>query len=184
MTGGVPNYTDTQLILFDRMVDTAPPNSWLVLIGVYHGFDLRHLTHRAKMTDRNLTVVGVDWGRGSPELADQLPYMDRGNLASAMLSTLITAGVADDVSLILAPSVKAAKLIPDGCCHMVFIDGDHSREGVRADIEAYLPKLRSKSWICGHDWTTFPGVRQAVCEVFGHKNHMALDAPTCWAVQV
>lgn len=184
VTAGIPNYTDTQLVLFNRMVDDAPNSSWLVLVGVYHGFDLRHLAHRAKAADKNLTVVGVDWGRGSPELADQLPHMPHGNLAGAMLATLETAGVADDVLLIIADSRKAAKLVPDGVCHMVFLDGDHSREGVRADIEAWLPKVRPGSYLCGHDWPTFSGVRGAVTDAFGSANHMCLDAPTCWSVQI
>ncbi len=184
VTAGVPNYTDTQLVLFNRMVDSAPPNSWLGIIGVYHGFDLRHLAHRAKSSGKNLTVFGVDWGRGSPEHADQMAELQYGNLASAMLATLVTAGLADYVKLIIAPSVEAAKLIPDGCCHMVFIDGDHSHKAVVDDIEAWLPKLRVGGHLCGHDWTTYPSVRVAVREVFGGKDFMCLDAPTCWEVQV
>lgn len=183
VNGNVPNYCD-YTVLLNRMVDTAPPNSWLVEVGIYHGFSLRHLAHRAKAARNNLTVVGVDWGRGSPEHADQMAALPCGNLAGPMLSTLITGGVADDVMLVLAPSVKAAKLVPDGSCHMVFIDGDHSRAGVLADIEAWLPKIKPGSYICGHDWPTFPGVHGAVCDVFGHKNHMVLDCPSCWAVQI
>ncbi len=184
VTAGVPNYSDTQTVLLNRMVDAAETGDWLVLVGVYHGFDLRHLAHRAKASGKNLTVVGVDWGRGSPEHADQLASMQYGNLASAMLATLTTAGLADYVKLIIAPSVEAAKLVPDGCCAMIFIDGDHSYAGVLADIESWLPKVKRGGFLAGHDWPTYPGVRQAVREVFGAKNHMCLDANTCWAVQV
>lgn len=46
---------------------------------------------------------------------------------------------------------------------MVFIDGEHNYEAVRADIAAWLPKARKL--ICGHD-ISFPGVSQAVFEAF------------------
>lgn len=178
--------------LYSRAVDESPPGSWLVEIGVYHGLSLRHLAHLAKAADKNLTVVGIDWGRGSPEvprgdsihpdtIASEQPC---GNLASPMLSTLITAGVADDAAIILAPSVKAAKFIPDGACHMVFIDACHERDAVAADIRAFLPKVAPGGWMCGHDWFVFPGVRQAVCEAFGYQDHMSRDAGSCWAVQL
>lgn len=177
---------------YSRVVEEANPGDWLIEVGVYHGLSLRHLAHHAKAADKGLTVVGIDWGRGSPEVPPtEAVHPDRvaelascGNLASPMLSTLITAGVADDVLLILAPSVSAAKLIPDGCAGMVFIDAEHTRDAVLADIKAYLPKVRPGGVIAGHDYFVFPGVRQAVHDVFGHKDWMCRDAPSCWEVRL
>lgn len=189
--GNVPGWFD-YADLYNRIVDEAPPNSWLVEVGVYHGLSLRHLAHAAKAADKNLTVVGIDWGRGSPEvptnedihpsrIASQQPC---GNLASPMLSTLITAGVADDTRLILAPSTKAAILIPDGSAYMVFIDACHEREAVLADIRAFVSKVMPGGVICGHDYFVFPGVRQAVHDAFGHKDWMCRDANSCWEVRL
>ncbi len=183
VVASVPGYFDFSH-WYDRMVDTSKNGDWLIEVGVFHGLSLRHLAHRAKMTDRNLTVVGVDWGRGSPEHAAHVAALPHGNLAGAMLSTLVTAGVSDDCALILAPSVSAAKFVPDGSCHMVFIDGDHSKRAVVADIEAWLPKVREGGWISGHDWNSHAGVKAAVAAVFGSKNHMVLDSPSVWAVRV
>lgn len=188
---GIPGYFD-YADLYNRVVDEAPHGAWLVEVGVYHGLSLRHLAHAAKAAAKNLTVVGVDWGRGSPEVPKEMAiHTDNvaklascGNLASPMLSTLITAGVADDCALILAPSVKAAKFVPDGSCHMVFIDADHTRDAVLADLRAWLPKVMKNGWICGHDYFIFPGVRQAVHEVFGHKDWMCRDANSCWEVRI
>lgn len=178
--------------LYNRVVEEAPPNSWLVEVGVYHGLSLRFLAHAAKAEDKNLTVVGVDWGRGSPEVprteaihpdrvAEQQPG---GNLASSMLATLITAGVADDASIILAQSVKAAKFVPDGSCAMVFIDACHLYDDVVADIRAWLPKVMKGGVIAGHDYFGFPGVRNAVHDIFGAKDLMCRDAKSCWEVRL
>ncbi len=47
---------------------------------------------------------------------------------------------------------------------MVFIDGGHGYEEVRADIRAWLPRTRRV--ICGHDFN-WPEVRQAVIDELG-----------------
>ena len=143
----------------------------------------RRAASRGSRADR-LTVVGIDWGRGSGEHAAEMAEIPHGNLAGNMLKTLVTGGVADDCTIILAPSVKAAKFIPDGACYMVFIDGDHSHAGVTADIRAFLPKIMPNGLIAGHDYFSFPGVRSAVHAAFGYQDHMCRDAPSCWEVRL
>jgi hypothetical protein len=73
--------------------------------------------------------------------------------------------------IIRKPSVDAAMEIPDGSLDFVFIDADHSYEGCRADIEAWLPKIKNGGFISGHDYDhpEFPhwGVKRAVDERFG-----------------
>ena len=69
--------------------------------------------------------------------------------------------------MLQAASPAAAALVP-GPVDMVFIDGDHSYEAVRADIAAWRPLARRM--LCGHDLHASgakPGVRQAVEEAFG-----------------
>lgn len=69
-------------------------------------------------------------------------------------------------------STEVAHGVPDGSLDMVFLDADHSYEGVRADIEAWLPKVRKGGWIGGHDYGNdepaydFSGVKRAVDEAF------------------
>lgn len=50
----------------------------------------------------------------------------------------------------------------------VFIDADHSYEGVKADIAAWWPMVNPGGWLCGHDYdnTAFEkfGVKRAVDE--------------------
>lgn len=73
--------------------------------------------------------------------------------------------------IIRQPSVEASRAIPDGMLDFVFIDADHTYEGCKADIEAWLPKIRKGGFISGHDYENpdFPtwGVKQAVEERFG-----------------
>jgi hypothetical protein len=61
----------------------------------------------------------------------------------------------------------------DGSLDFIYIDAGHSYEEVKADIEAWLTKLKHAphAIIAGHDYNDrqFPGVKQAVDEAFGDK---------------
>ena len=49
---------------------------------------------------------------------------------------------------------------------MIFVDGDHTYQGVKKDIEALSGSLASGGYICFHDYcSSFPGVIQAVDEM-------------------
>lgn len=52
---------------------------------------------------------------------------------------------------------------------MVFIDGDHSREGVISDIVKAISILKPNGMLCGHDYnhTHWPDTAQAVNELLG-----------------
>jgi predicted O-methyltransferase YrrM len=47
----------------------------------------------------------------------------------------------------------------------IFVDGDHSYEGVMADLEAWLPKLKPKAWLVLHDIGWAEGVNRAIKEI-------------------
>lgn len=84
----------------------------------------------------------------------------------------------DRARILQARSLDAAHDIPDGSLDFVFLDADHSETGVRADIEAWLPKLKPNGMIAGHDFgqgDNFPG--------FGVDNAVnAFIAKTGWTL--
>ncbi len=49
-------------------------------------------------------------------------------------------------------SVDVAERVPDGSLDFVYIDANHSREAVLADLEAWVPKVRSGGIVSGHDY--------------------------------
>lgn len=71
-------------------------------------------------------------------------------------------------------SVNAAECIDDISLDFVFIDGDHSYEGVKKDISAWLPKIKKDGYIIGHD-IHFDGVKRAVTELLGYNYQIADD---------
>lgn len=76
--------------------------------------------------------------------------------------------------IVRKPSVEAALDIQDKSLDFVFIDADHSYEGCKADIRAWLPKIKNDGILCGHDYknTDYPcfGVDKAVDEFSQHAN--------------
>jgi hypothetical protein len=59
---------------------------------------------------------------------------------------------------------------------IVYVDGEHSYEAVKKDIELYLPK--TKLFIAGHDYwlKKFPGVVRAVNETVGQPDKVFKDS--------
>lgn len=51
---------------------------------------------------------------------------------------------------------------------LLFIDGDHSFEGVLKDILTWLPRVKSGSNILFHDYDSHTGVTEAVDVFIGH----------------
>jgi hypothetical protein len=49
-------------------------------------------------------------------------------------------------------SVEAAAQIPDGSLDFVYLDGNHARSFVDADLVAWVPKVRSGGIVAGHDY--------------------------------
>ncbi len=172
------------------VVESAPPGSTLVEIGVFCGLSLIDLAQRAQAANKGLKVVGIDTFQGSPEfytgairLADgQMFTRDHaGNLAAHAMSNLARAKVLDDVTLIVSDSSKAARFFENASVWSVFLDGDHSEVGVSADIAAWMPKLTDYAWMGGHDYADNRfGVGRVVDRLFPNREAMG----NTWRIRV
>lgn len=60
-------------------------------------------------------------------------------------------------------STEAISVIPKQF-DMIFIDGDHSYDGVKKDIDLYFPRLKSGGIITMHDFGWAEGVQQVIKE--------------------
>jgi hypothetical protein len=60
---------------------------------------------------------------------------------------------------------ESASLFEDESVDFVFVDGDHSEEGVSRDIEAWWPKLKKTGIMAGHDYNR-ESVHAAVKKAF------------------
>ena len=133
---------------------------------------------------RNLQWIAVDhWPEGyplHPPSRGLRTAEDQIRIRRSYMSVL--SRFSPRLCLIEKPSVEAARDVDDGSLDIVFIDGDHSYEGCRDDILAWLPKLRKGGWLTGHDYyPAFPGVMRAVDELIDKP---ILGDDFVWMVQV
>lgn len=68
--------------------------------------------------------------------------------------------------ILRGPTTAMAQYVPDESVDLVYIDADHSYEGVKNDIEAWWPKLKKHTGVMAfHDYEMPQyGVKQAVQE--------------------
>jgi hypothetical protein len=139
-------------------------------LGVLHGYTTRHLLHACPA----LRLTAVDtWRHGEPELDPpedvRRTAEDTGCRSYADVDMEAAyRGVLDiqgefprRLSILRMPTAQAAELIPSGSLDMVFIDADHSAEGVERDIRGWAHTLKPTGWLIGHD-ADYPSVASVI----------------------
>lgn len=71
-----------------------------------------------------------------------------------------------------------------GMIDMLFIDGDHSYDGCRADWQAYKPLLKSSGWVAFHDIGWAEGVQRVVAELVLPHVRAQARLPNLWWGQI
>lgn len=93
----------------------------------------------------------------------------------------------DRCELLRLSSLNAADKFQDATFDFIFLDGNHSYEAVKADLEKWYPKVRPNGFIIGDDYSkSFPGLIKAVDEFLGQKNitvNIRPDNKRVWWIQ-
>lgn len=153
-----------------------------VEVGCYLGRSLCSLAEVAREADLDVAIIGVDTargsgpeGRGGTDAHGPAVAHGGGTLAGLLHRNVIACGAADRVQLLISDSVAAAALFADESLAWVHLDARHDYDSVRADIAAWLPKVRRGGWLSGDDYDEWqwPGVVQAVADT--------LDGATGWS---
>jgi len=89
--------------------------------------------------------------------------------------------------IIRETSQDAVKKFEDGYFDFVFIDGDHSYEGVKRDIKLWNPKVKKGGCLIGHDYYHHSGmddVRRAVNELLPNHNVEPRNPQGIWWIKL
>ena len=129
----------------------------------------------------NTIVIAVDpWNNGGDFSTE------RANDADVMVAKnefLLGVSYNKRVVLLEMTSEKAADRVDNHSCDFVFIDACHTYEHVRRDISLWLPKVRAKGILCGHDYNGVGdkrgrfGVKRAVDEAAAEFGYNVLTRP-------
>ena len=136
-----------------------PEGSRFVEVGNFLGRSLCSLGEVAGLSGKGFSLIGVDTCRGSgaegPRGKDYhgaAVLQGGGTFAGLLHKNIIDCGYGDRISLIVADSVTASTFFPDRSIDWVHLDARHDREHMKADIAAWLPKLKADGWLSGDDY--------------------------------
>jgi predicted O-methyltransferase YrrM len=109
------------------------------------------------------TIHAIDHFTGSPEHQPGGTHPDpdiaaHGSTLPAFRANIVRLGLTKLVTAIQSPSVPAAKQWSGGPIRLLFIDGDHSYDASKADLEAWRPHLAPSALVGFHDVGVWEGV--------------------------
>lgn len=130
-------------------------------VGVKEGENLFFIMEHCP----ELKMIGVDaWEQQlSEEDGEDYRSWNMGSMYEGVLKNAERYG--ERLTIMKKFSVDAAKHIEDKSLDFVFIDAQHTYDSLKADIQAWEPKLREGGFMLGHD-IHFPGVLKAVKEIY------------------
>lgn len=184
----VPGYFNFE-ILYSDIIRCAPPSSMLVEVGVWYGKSITFLAEQARIANKNLQLFAVDTWRGSTDQQGEdhdALEASYGGVWRSFLNYIRTEKVNDLITPMCLSSVEAAKYFENNSLFMVFIDGQHTYDAVKADILAWAPKIMPGGVLAGHDYITelngTPNdVKRAVNELIAPD--LLKDFTGCWFCQ-
>ena len=142
--------------LLYRLAAEANPAGVIVEIGSWHGRSTIWLAAGAA-TGRGARVVAID-----PHSGTHL-RQDGRSTETALRANLERAGVAGGVDVLVATS-EAAAASWRRPVSLLWIDGDHSYDGVLRDLELWEPFLLPEAGVALHDTFVVRGPEQVVRE--------------------
>lgn len=151
---------DDLLKLYSDAVKNNTDNAHFVEIGSWKGKSAAYMCVEIANSNKKIRFDCVDpWtGTSDAEHGFDPDYQNK-TLFEAFTKNMES--VKEYYNPVKLPSVEAAKLYGDESLDFVFIDGAHDYDNVRADILAWLPKVKTGKMLAGHDWPWEP-LRKAV----------------------
>jgi cephalosporin hydroxylase len=171
--------------LYSFMVDRYPSGSHFVEIGSWKGCSSSYMAVEIHNSGKNIKFDCVDTWQGTQigddkSIHEQDPDVAAGVLYERFLSNIDR--VKQYINPVRMDSAEAAKNYKDESLDFVFVDADHTYNGVMRDLNAWVPKIRVGGIIAGHDYAWCEDVRRAVCDFFGCDDATAPWNEGCWWV--
>jgi hypothetical protein len=167
--------------MFPLLVQTLGHTEPAVEVGVAEGNYSREFLklwpNRFFMVDRWCHIEGYDDVMNGPDSEHEERFRQASEVAGEH---------ADRVTILRMDSAEAAAQFADRSLSFVYLDGDHSYDGVCRDIQAWAIKLKPNGILAGHDYYNKPPfeVRRAVAELCGGPCGITLEASPSWWVVV
>ena len=160
-----------------EFVDTLPSGLLMAEIGSYAGETLPYFLQKAAQIfciDRWEDYAETVGDTSHRMMIDQMTWVE-----DIFNRTGIIYG--DRVVKVKDDSLTVAARCPPETFDLVYIDAGHTYADVRADIEAWWPKVRPGGRLAGHDYDRLRGgVQMAVQECCGQPDQLFPDSTWCF----
>jgi len=160
--------------LYLNTVNNASEPAHFVEVGTWKGKSAAYMAEVIKVSGKDIKFDCVDTWLGSEEHVDD-PDVINNTLYETFMNNM--APLKGFFNPLRMPSVDAANFYRNQSLDFVYIDAAHDYDNVRADIEAWWPKVKIGGTIAGHD-IFHPPVKQAVLDVLGEYH----EAYNSWIV--
>ncbi|MEI8349051.1 MAG: class I SAM-dependent methyltransferase [Candidatus Omnitrophota bacterium] len=158
-------------LLLYKLALSLKKNSIIVEIGSYLGSSAAFLACAAK--DRGHMVYCVDTWKNEG--------MSEGSRDTFAEFCINIASIQSYIRILRGNSAEIARTFDRGI-DLLFIDGNHSYDGVKQDVELWLPKLKDNGIIIFHDVAWEEGVQKVINEYIQPiVEERAILANTYWA---
>lgn len=150
--------------LYENIVREMPAGQphHFVEVGSWLGRSAVFMAVEIKNSGKDIRFDCIDpWDDGGPDLRHKVAKMDIPIYEQFIQNV---SPVREFIKPIRLPSLEGAKLYEDGTLDFVMIDGSHQYDDVKADIEAWFPKVRPGGVLSGDDYN-WGGVKRAVDEL-------------------
>jgi predicted O-methyltransferase YrrM len=163
-----------------ELLDATPDGGTFVELGCYKGKSTSFIGVEIHKRKRDINFFAVDSFQGATNSTDANEIKAYEGISEIEESyTYNVAPIGNKIKTIVSLTDEAAQYFEDGSVDVIFVDGGHSYEVVKADILAWLPKMKTGGIMAGHDFNAWQGVNKAVQEIFGTPHKLEND---CWFI--
>jgi precorrin-6B methylase 2 len=163
-----------------ELLDATPEGGVFVELGCFKGKSTAFIGVEIHKRKRDINFFAIDSFQGATNSTDANEIKAYEGISEIEESyTYNVAPIGNKIKTIVSLTDKAAQYFNDKEIDVIFIDAGHSYEAVKADIEAWLPKMKPNGIMAGHDYKAWEGVNKAVTEVFGTPHKVEND---CWFI--
>lgn len=148
-----------------------------VEIGSWKGRSAAFLGVEIFNSGKPIKLYCVDTWKGSSEHQD-MDCIKNDSLFEEFITN--TKQLESVITPIRMPSLEAASQFEDNSIDFVFLDASHEYEDIKADIDAWYPKVKPGGLFAGHDYPAWAGVVKAVDEFANEYNKLIHVSEYCW----
>ena len=171
------NYSE----LYLEMINKFPSGSRFVEIGSWKGQSAYFMCENIVKSNKEIEFFCVDTWEGSKE---HIGKYNTNNLYHTFLNNMKT--FESYYFPLKLDSISASKRFKNNSLDFVFVDAAHDYDSVKADILAWLPKIKKGGILAGHDYypdhPEYCGVLQAVNELFDQKEIKQVGC--CYVIEI